>query len=286
MTVAQPLRSLRTASLATGLSVLVCAVAFAQNAAKPRSFDVASVRLSPPDDGGLRISVSGQPRSGGQWISRNATLASIIRAAYPGHALPDQLVGGPDWLRTTQFDITGKAANANATREELVAMQRTLLAERFKVALRTETREVSGYALVPVRPGTIHRGLRTSTVDCDSMRAANLRGDKVDPATDAACVVRLSQNGPVWRLVAGGFTLSRLADVLGPSVGAPVVDATGFTGAFDFTLEFAADPSGAAASRPVSPFTALQEQLGLRLEPRRVPLEVLVVDRAELPSPD
>ena len=279
-------RSLRLTVVATGFSFVVCAVGFAQTAVKPRSFEVASIKLSPPDDGGLRIGVSGQPRPGGQWISRNATLASIIRAAYPGHPLPDQLVGGPDWLNTTEFDVTGKASSATASREELVAMQRALLAERFKLVLRAETRQASGYALVLARPGSVHRALRASKVDCDAMRAATLRGDKADPATAAACVVKLSQNGPVWRLVAAGFALPRLADTLSPTLGAPVVDATGLAGAFDFTLEFLTEPSAAPGSQSVSVFAALEEQLGLRLERRRLPMQVLVVDRAELPTPD
>jgi len=86
--------------------------------------------------------------------------------------------------------------------------------------------------------------------------------------------------------VAGGIELTRLAELLSPRAGAPVVDATGLKGQFDITLEFSTDPTAAPGADPVSVFTALKEQLGLRLERRRVPMEVLVVDRVEPPTAD
>ena len=283
--IARVRRLLRTACGTAGLCLLFCGVGVAQNAIKPNSFEVASIKPSPPDDGSFRIGVVGNPQAGGRWTSRNVTLAQIIRGAYPGHPLPNQVVGGPDWVRTTQFDISAKAPSANATRDELVAMARNLLAERFKLALRTETRETSGYALVLERPGT-HPALRASALDCESVRAARVRGDAVAPASASACVVSVGQNGLLWRLVAGGIELTRLAELLSPRAGAPVVDATGLKGQFDITLEFSTDPTAAPGADPVSVFTALKEQLGLRLERRRVPMEVLVVDRVEPPTAD
>ena len=285
MTGAHARRVLRTASMTAALCTPVCGVAIAQNAATPNSFEVASIKPSPPDDGSFKISVVGNPQPGGRWTSRNVTLTQIIHGAYPGHPLPNQVVGGPDWVRATRFDITARAPNANATRDELAAMARNLLAERFKLTLRTETHETSGYALVLARPGT-RPTLRASALDCESVRAAKVRGDTVAPTSDSACVISVGQNGLVWRLAAGGIELTRLAELLSPRAGAPVVDATGLKGQFDIMLEFSTDPSAAPGSDPVSIFTALGEQLGLRLERRRVPMEVLVIDRVEPPTPD
>jgi uncharacterized protein (TIGR03435 family) len=214
------------------------------------------------------------------------TLVQIIRAAYPGHPLANQVVGGPDWVRTTLFDITARASNANANREELAAMARTLLGERFKLAVRTETRETAGYALLLVQPRAGRRILRPSSLDCAAVRAAQVRGDTVVPSSMKACIVSVGQNGPVWRLDAGGIELTRLAELLSPRVGAPVIDATGLKGQFNVTLEFSTGATIEPGSEPPSIFTALQEQLGLRLERRRVPMEVLVIDRVEPPTPD
>jgi uncharacterized protein (TIGR03435 family) len=96
----------------------------------------------------------------------------------------------------------------------------------------------------------------------------------------------LSGQTPVWRLQAGGIDMKRLAELLSPRLGTAVVDATGLAGQFDITLEFATDPAGTSASEVASLPTALREQLGLRLERRHVPVEVLVIDRVDLPTPD
>ena len=274
--------SWRAAHLGVGVCLLVCCVSAAQNAVKSGSFEIASLKPSPVDDGSLKITIFGNPQPGGRWTSRNATLVQIIRGSYPGHVLPDQIVGGPDWVRKAWFDISAKAPNADATREELAGMARNLLAERFKLVLRTEMRETSGYALVPSRPGA-PSALHRATLDCDSIRTAEIRGDSVPPASVSTCVVRVIQKGPLWKLTAGGIPLTRLAEILTPTAGARVIDATGFNGLFDITLEFSTDSTSTEA---VSIFTALQEQLGLRLERRRVPIEVLIIDRAEPPTPD
>jgi len=252
----------------------------------PQSFEVASVKPSPPDDGSLRIQFFGVPQAGGRWMSRNVTLEQMIRAAYPGHSLPEQVAGGPDWVRNRQFDVAAKAANEKATREELTAMARTLLVERFHLALRRTQEEVSGYALVLARPGVKGPGLKAATIDCDAVDAASVRGETISPSTRAACTTGgFGTNGPISRLAAGGVALHRVADMLARRLGTPVIDATGLQGLFDVQLEFAADSTADASGRPTLP-AALEETLGLRLERRRVPIEVLVIERAELPEMD
>jgi uncharacterized protein (TIGR03435 family) len=264
----------------------MCTVLAAQNAAPPLAFEVASIKHSAPDDGGLRIGIPGTAQPGGRWRSQNATLERIIRAAYPDHALTSQLTGGPDWVQSTQFDITASAASPTATADELRAMARHLLRERFKLVLRTELRETSGYALVPARadrtPGS---QLRAAAMDCDAFAAARQRGENSASALSPACNIRVIDSGSMIRIVARGAAMRRLANLLGPRVDAPVVDATGLTGFFDFSLEFANDVSAKAPDAP-SIFTALQEQLGLRLERRPAQMEVLVIESVERPTPD
>jgi uncharacterized protein (TIGR03435 family) len=264
----------------------VCAIVSGQDRAKTPAFEVASIKPSPPRTDSS-IGISGTTLPGGRWSSRYATLERIIRAAYPGHALPSQLVGGPAWVRSTMFDISATAASATATLDELRAMARTLLAERFKLVLRTEMRDVSGYALVLARSDrTLGPALRPSTVDCEALRAAVKRGAATGPPSTWTCNPMVTDSDGLSRIVARRIELNRLAALIGPRVDAPVVDATGLTGAFDVSLEFADEIPAARAGDVPSIFTALQEQLGLRLERRPVPVEVLVIERVEPPTPD
>ena len=265
----------------------VCALVSAQDRAKTPAFEVASIKASPPAEPGSVIGIWGTTQPGGRWSSRNATLDKIIRAAHPGHGLPSQLVGGAAWVRSTLFDVSATAASATATQDELRAMARNLLAERFKLVLRPEMREVSGYALVRARTdGTLGPALRASTVDCEALRAAVLRGEAKGPASTWSCNPMVTDSDGVSRIVARRIELSRLATLLGPHLDSPVVDDTGLTGVFDVSLEFANDAAADRAADLPSMFTALQEQLGLRLERRQVPVEVLVIERAEPPTPD
>jgi len=265
----------------------VCALVSGQGRSSSPAFEVASIKPSPPADPGSVIGIWGTTQPGGRWSSRNATLEKIIRAAHPGHGLPSQLVGGPSWVRSTLFDISATAASATATQDELRAMARTLLAERFKLVLRAEMRELPGYALVLARSDrTLGPALIPSTVDCEALRAAVLRGEAKGPPSTWACNPMVTDSDGVSRIVARRIELSRLATLLGPRLDSPVIDDTGLTGVFDVSLEFANDGAAVRAADVPSMFTALQEQLGLRLERRQVPVEVLVIERAELPTPD
>lgn len=276
----------RTAVVVASLLLAAASPPAAQAPAKPGSFEVASIKLSASDDGGLNITFVGNPEPGGRWTTRNATLEQIIRASYPGHALANQLVGAPGWIRTTRFDISARAANQKASREELTTMARALLADRFKLATHTETHDGPGYALVLARPGAVNPKLRRAVLDCNDIRDAMVRKGDVPASSATACRISIGQMGPQLRLQAGGIDMTRLAALLTPRVGSPVVNATGLKGQFDVTLEFSTDPNAQSAIDPVSVFTAVQEQLGLRLDRRSVPIEVLVIDHVERPQPD
>jgi uncharacterized protein (TIGR03435 family) len=266
--------------------------------AKP-AFEVATVK--PNKSGDMRVSLGIQ--AGGRFTAANVPLRMLIRNAYQ---LQDfQLVGGPDWIASERFDIIAKAVGDVPPRPPwgppgpLQLMLQTLLGERFKLSVHRETRELPVYELVLARPdGKLGPQLQPSTVDCAAVAAARGRGGAPSPAPpspgERPCGIRMMGG----RLAAGGFPLSQLAITLSQFVQRVVLDRTRLTGNFDFDLTFTPDqlpqgppPPGAPPLPPIDPngpsiFTALQEQLGLKLESSRGPVEVLVIDHVEQPTPD
>jgi uncharacterized protein (TIGR03435 family) len=238
-------------------------------------------------------------RPGGQWVSQNVPLNLILRAAYPGYALPGQIVGGPPWINSERFDINARAAG-DPPRDVMADMLKRLLADRFKLKAHPESREVDVYALVLARSdGRLGPGLRKPAVDCEAIEAARKQAAPAGssppmppgppkPGERPECgTLSTSMNG-VLRLATGGTTLSGVATAIQATVGRPVLDRTGLAGRFDVDLEYAgtAAPSTTAdqLNAPASVFTALQEQLGLKLEPRKEMMDVLVIDFVERPT--
>ncbi len=250
----------------------------AQSAAVSRpAFDVVSIKRSPPDARGG--SIGAEP--GGLWVMRNVVVAALIRSAYP--AKVSELPAAPDWVNADRYDVMAKA-EGNPPREQMIPMLQTLLAERFKFLAHYETRDYPVFALVMARsdrrPGP---NLRRVEIDCDAVNAARREGRTPEGAvpSNGAPLCGYSMNGATLRF--GGLPLSRLADVLGGNLaGRPVIDKTELPGNYEFTLDSTIDPVPAGDAPSV--FTALQEQLGLKLVSDRAPLQVLVVDRIERPT--
>jgi uncharacterized protein (TIGR03435 family) len=265
--------------------------------AQAPTFEVASIKASPPPGpGAIRIGVSVRP---GRWEALNATLLTVIRNAYPEFATDAQFVGGPDWARTTRFDIAATIAG-DPPRDQIREMVRELLVRRFGLKTRVETRPMDAYALVVARgDGRLGPNVRASTVDCEARAAAIKRGERPPdaPAPDGPparieCGMQSQVSLGRERMVVGAQPLSILIGTLTANAGRPVVDRTGLTGAFDFELEFTSErrqlpPSATPDANPApSVFTAVQEQLGLKLESRKEMLDVLIVEDAHLPTPD
>jgi bla regulator protein blaR1 len=173
-------------------------------------------------------------------------------------------------------------------------MLRSLLADRFRLSVHNETRELPVYALTMARTdGRLGSQLKQSTVDCQAARGAG-RGGPPTGAGTPPCSMRVAPGA----LFLSGFPLSQLATALSNFVRRTVVDSTGLAGTFDVELHWTPEqmpqgtaPSGAPPLPPPDPngpsiFTAVQEQLGLKLEASKVPQEVLVIDHVELPTPD
>ena len=159
-------------------------------------------------------------------------------------------------------------------------MLRTLLRERFMLTARRETRELPIYSLVRTRPD---QRLRPATADCVALTAAMRAGTPLPPANRILCGSRLRPGG----VSVGGMTMAEIAaEVIGPQVDRPVVDRTGIAGGFDFDLDFAPLAATSATTDAPSIFTALDEQLGLRLEAGRGPVDVLVIESVARPVPE
>ncbi|HUP40091.1 MAG TPA: TIGR03435 family protein, partial [Vicinamibacterales bacterium] len=264
---------------------------------KPK-FEVASVRQNTGDDGKVMIGI--QP--GGRFNAVNVPLWDLIRQAYAIQRT--QLVGAPDWAESARYDIVAKAETdiprmgPGAPIGPLNYMLQDLLEDRFKLRVHRETRELPVYALTFAKTDrTLGQGLRASTVGCAAvMRGRGARGGPPPgpppPGERPQCGMRVAPN----QVLAGGVSLAQLTQMLSQFTQRIVLDRTGLDGNFDIDLTFTPERMPQGAPPPGAPpltidpngpslFTALQEQLGLKLESERAPVEVLVIDHVERPTP-
>jgi len=213
-----------------------------------------------------------------------------------------QLVGGPDWIANERYDITAKMEGdpppvaPGTGADHMMLATRSLLADRFKLLVRRETREMDIYALTMARPGgKPGPALKPASGDCSPEAFAARRGAPPPPPGPGGmpAVVCGIMQGP-GRIRFGGYPLSLFATGISNQVGRAVVDRTGLAGNWDFDLTYAPDLQGQLVNgQPVavdpdapSLFTAVQEQLGLKLDSTKGPVEVLVIERVERPTPD
>ena len=276
--------TMRVAAVALFLAVSV--PVGAQDTASAPAFEVASVKPNKSGNSGWLMA----PQPGGRVVAENVPLRALIQAAYQLQGF--QVLGGPSWLDTDRFDIAAKAVG-NPGPNEMLPMLRTLLAARFKLAVHTDTREQPTYALTLSRSdGKLGSRLRASDANC-AAAARNALPTRPDPNRPPPCGdFRMSAG----RLTATGMSMERLALRLSERLNRPVQDRTALGGVFDLDIGYSPEqlqqpgPPGvnAGPADPSAPsiFTALQEQLGLKLEPARGPVEVLVVDSVERPTPD
>ncbi len=271
----------RRTIMPANLMVLLTGWLFAQS--RELKFEVAVIKPSGPD---ARTQI--QPQPDGDLRVTNGTLKMLISMAY-NDVRDNQISGGPKWIDSDRYDILAKAERSDSasaspdpaklSEDEIRTIQsqvqqrlRVLLAERFSLVVHRETREAPVYALV-----------------------VGKNGPKLQPAQDDST---RSMRGGRGIITAQNVPLQILTNLLVNQLGRPVVDQTGLKGGFDFKLEWTPDPglrgsTGApggadapAATDPSGPslFTAIQEQLGLRLESQKGPIEMIVIDRAERPS--
>jgi uncharacterized protein (TIGR03435 family) len=277
-------------------TAVVAAPVLAQTDTRP-AFAVATVKHNRTGDAARSMRL--QP--GGRIVITNQPLRQLITFAYS--LQPQQLTGGPSWLDTDRFDITAQAeGNISPTPPggppgPAQLMMQRLLAERFGLVVHTESRELPVYALtVARRDGQLGPQIKPADRDCVALMTQAPGGVPVQaprlPDGRPGCGVM--RNNVTGKVMAGGTTMAMLASTMltGPA-GRIVVDQTGLTGAYDFDLEFAMDPAPGATLPPdaatavsdrPSLFTALEEQLGLKLQATRAPITVTVIDRVTPPT--
>lgn len=249
-----------------------------------RTFDVASIKRNVSNT--LRGSGMAAPQPGGRFVGVGVTLRRLI-----GEAYDMDVDGGPDWIASDRFDVNA-TAEGNPTATQIRLMLRPLLAERFKLKVHTEAREMPVFEMRLVRDdGRLGAGLKQSDARC-AEEARNFFPGQLGfppPCGD----YRLGAGA----FVARGLTLTGLAQLLSGMTGRPVINRTGRDEAFDVEMKWSSDsgltgiPRDAAGANTLTAdgltlFTALREQLGLRLDSSRAAIQVLVVDHAEPPTPD
>ena len=265
-------------------------LASALSAQAPPSFEVASVK--PNKSGDFRRGLGPEP--GGRFVAINVPLRDLVALAYGISNLDAEarVIDMPETIARERFDVTAKAAGTPAP-SEYPPMVKAMLIERFTLKAHEEVRDVQAFALVRARAdGTLGPRLRRSDVDCDARRAAAKGGAPLpQPASGPVCTGRTIPG----TITATALSMGSLAGGLIRFAGRSVVDETGLAGYYDYELRWTPDepPEPRPGEPPLvidpngpSLSTALQEQLGLRLNARRVPMNVVVIDHAELPAPD
>jgi uncharacterized protein (TIGR03435 family) len=251
-----------------GLVILLALAIFAfASSTQTPAFEAASIRPANPDRRGSGISVQAA-----RIKVINATVKFCVEVAW--NVKDFQVSGGPAWLDTERYDIDAVAAQP-FVRDEYRIMLQAMLAERFAIAVHRDAQERQGYALVVAK-----------------------NGPKLPPPKDDPSVMFSRTPTGDFTLTAPSVTMTQLASALSSNMSAIVVDRTGLEGKFDVFMQWTPDPSSnrmltkngeplpppSDATQGPSIFTALQEKLGLKLETRKVPVEIIVVDHAERPT--
>ena len=274
-----------------GFATLTLSLLFGQQAGAPLSFEVASIKPSGSDDHRSMIQI--QP--GGGFRAVGATLKMLVTLAYDVRDF--QISGGPGWISSERYDIMAKSEPSpdssnvpddprkmndeqrKTLQEQMRERLRSLLAERFQLKIHRESKEQAVYALVIGKGGS------------------KLQESEVKEGGGPRGMMRMGRG----QLIGTAVQMQMLVSSLSSQLGRPVIDRTGLKGNYDFKLEWTPDPGqagggplgavppGADAPPPPDPngpsiFTAVQEQLGLRLESQKGPVETLIIDHVEKPS--
>jgi uncharacterized protein (TIGR03435 family) len=238
------------------------------------TFDVVSIKRNVSGS----FPVGPEARAGGSFVATNATLERIVRFAYD---VPDyQVAGGFDWVRTNRFDIEARAGR-DVPSEEIKRMVQAVLESRFQLVIRREQRQLPTYTLLVARDDKrLGPNLRPSAAGCDLPVG---RGETTEER-------RTPNGGVATRRTCA--SIAALVSSLSNALRGPVEDKTALTGLWDYELSFTgerrrnADTAAIARDPNDAPalFTAVQEQLGLKLEPGRGPVDVLVIESAAQPT--
>lgn len=256
------------------MAALSLATSSAQSAAIARPmFEVATIKLNKSGSRGTMIS----PRPGGRFVARNSSLRSLIAFAYQINNF--QFSGPPDWLDSERYDIEAKASG-DLTTASMRPMVQALLEDRLQLKFHHETKEAAEYALVVGETGKL-----PDAGECSTPPGTTPPPPKPGEPPPPGCGSLANLRG---RIIAEKVPIARLVAALASVTERMVLDETNLTGKYDIDLRYAPDMDapGQTQADPNTPslFTALQEQLGLKLESKKGPVEMFVIDHVERPS--
>ncbi len=246
---------LRAAPVFLGAAFLFAGTIGAQSPADQPKFEVATIKPSGPDSRGIRMGIGAGLRNG-RFMAGDQSLKEMIAAAY---GITPNRVFGPDWLDAAQFNFTAKSPEG-VPDTEMRPMLQALLEDRFRLISHPELREMPVYELVVAKAGV-------------KMPIYPARPPRLDETHDPR----------IATMVGTAATTTRLAESLSNLAGRPVVNKTGLTERYAYILRFSRPqaPDDLTENAPPDLFAAVQEQLGLKLQPGKANLEVIVVDHME-----
>jgi uncharacterized protein (TIGR03435 family) len=254
----------------------------APQAAAPTEFDVVSIKrnTNPGSGGGMRSLPDGT------FMMMNQPMATLIGNASPVPGiLFRNIIGLPGWAQTENYDVTAKPP-AGTTREQMLPMWQALFADRMKLVAHVEQREATTFALVMARSdGRLGPALKKASLDCSQQSAPQPSAQGGPPDFANRCGMMASGTA----IISGGMTMDMFARNLSGRAGGPVTNRTGLEGNYALTLNFSPPAAASAVANPGDApdfFTALQEQLGLKLQPEKGTVPYFVIDHIERPTDD
>lgn len=290
---------MRSARVALALIAALASIrGHAQAPAAEAAFEVVSIRPHlAPNGPGTTFTTMNQRPNGSLTMSRVPVMMILSLAYQPLN--PADMIGLPDWASRDFYDISATASLQNPSVEARMQMLRAMLADRFHLQAHRERRELPSFDLLVTRgDGKLGSGLVPAATDCNEVLAARRKEaeavaraggpppppQRLDPDAPPACMLVGMPNG-----LRGEMTIPTLASMLRSPAGRVVVDKTGLAGWYRVTLNYdlpASSSLGRLAPSDDAPsvFTALREQLGLKLEPSHTERDVLVIDRLERPT--
>ena len=271
------------------------ALVHAQTPGTRPAFEAATIKPNADCGNGRGGPMGGGPMGPGRLSMGCTTVQMLVQLAYGSFAngaRPDprrlQVVGAPEWVESDHFDVVAKAEGDADLTQMAGPMMQTLLEDRLKLKIHRETRDLPIYALIVAKGGSKLQSVKEGS--CTPIDLSHLPAGPPAPGQMPNCGRANSRrNGAEIEMNVSGMSAADFSgQILSGALDRPVFDKTGLSGLFDFHLHYALDNPGTSAAASDLPglsiFTAVQDQLGLKLSPETGPLEVLVVDHVEKPS--
>jgi uncharacterized protein (TIGR03435 family) len=287
-------------------STVMCGLAWGQQATAPASgvlpsFEVVSIKPHPPDTSGrMMVRMGGPAGEVSRWSASNVTARNLVDTAFDVKDF--QLAGGPSWINTDRFDIEGKVEdslaeqmrkmNRDGQQQQFRLMLQSMLADRFKLQVSRATKDASVFALVVAKGGPKLKEAQPADPQAGPPPPLTIGGPGSLPTPAPGQSFMITRDG-LTTMRANAQPITGLVNQLSGMLGRQVLDQTGLKGTYEYTLEFSpqsampmppgmGDTSGDSAATSI--FTALQEQLGLKLDTTKAPVDTITIEHIEEPT--